>query len=598
MVYYFGRNCEDYRAMNFVIKDISIMIAGYAGDGVLFTGNVLGKILKRHDWEVATYRNFPSNIRGEATNYTIRASHEKIYGQGDIIDVLMAFDCDAILRHIRSLAPNGIVLCEGRETESLRPSQARGKTFHKFPMKELALKKFKSELYKNSILLGGLCYILNLDFQVIARIMSEAFLERKGKDVVENNVRAVNLGCEQAKIIVGEHGRHTLIERPDKGRLFLSGNEAIALGALAAGCRFFAAYPICPASEIWQWLVNYFPEFNGLVVQAEDEIAALNMALGASFAGARAMTSTSGPGASLMMESFSLAGMAEIPVVVAHVQRAGPSTGLPTKPEQSDLNLWVFGSHGDFPRIVLSPGTIEELFEFTITAFNLADKYQCPVIVLTEQNYGQNYFTVDNFDLSDVHIDRAMLLSQEELLKIQDFKRYEFTRNGISPRAIPSMTNGVHLVESVEHDERGYRDENPDIRVRMMEKRMKKLKGALQDLIPPKFFGKKEARVGVIGFGSTIGPIREALSQLDEKGIDAKYLQIRTLWPFHAKIVERFMASCEYIFVVENNFSGQLSALIQGQGVECSRVIKVNKYSGHTFMPVDISAAIVEALKR
>jgi 2-oxoglutarate ferredoxin oxidoreductase subunit alpha len=581
-----------------VIKDISIMIAGYAGDGVLFTGNVLGKILKRQGWEVVTYRDFPSNIRGEATNYTIRASLEKIYGRGDVIDVLMAFDCDAILRHINSLAPDGVILCEGEETVSLRPSQKKGRTFQKFHMKELARKNFKSEIYKNSILLGGLCYILNLDFKVIEKIISEVFLERKGLDVVEKNIQAVNLGCEQAKMIVEDHERHNLIERPDEGRIFLSGNEAIAFGALAAGCRFFSAYPICPASEIWQWLVHCFPDFNGLVVQAEDEIAALNIALGASYAGARAMTSTSGPGASLMMEGFSLAGMAEIPVVIAHVQRAGPSTGLPTKPEQSDLNQWVFGSHGDFPRIVLSPGTIEELYEFTIKAFNLADKYQCPVIVLTEQNYAQNFYTVDNFDLSKVPIDRAMLLSQEELLKIKDYKRYEFTPDGISPRAIPSMKNGVHLVESVEHDEKGYRDEDPDVRVRMMQKRMKKLKSASQDLIAPKLWGRKNASVGVIGFGSTVCPIREAMDQLAEEGISSKYLQIRTLWPFSAKSVGRFMASCEYVFVVENNFSGQLSALIQGQGIECSKVIKVNKYSGHTFRPVEISSAILKALKR
>jgi 2-oxoglutarate ferredoxin oxidoreductase subunit alpha len=309
------------------------------------------------------------------------------------------------------------------------------------------------------------------------------------------------------------------------------------------------------------------------------------------------MTSTSGPGASLMMESFGLAGMAEIPVVIAHVQRAGPSTGLPTKSEQSDLNLWVFGSHGDFPRIVLSPGTIEEIFEFTIEAFNLADKYQCPVIVLTEQNYGQNFHTVDNFNLSKVRMDRAMLLSQKELLGINDYKRYEFTPSGISPRAIPSLKNGIHLVESVEHDEKGYRDEDPNIRVRMMQKRMKKLKNASRDLIPPKLWGNKSASVGVIGFGSTVSPIREAMGQLAEENIVSKYLQIRTLWPFPAKSVEQFMAGCEYVFVVENNFSGQLSALIQGQGIECSKVIKVNKYSGHTFQPGEVALAVRKALE-
>ncbi|MGB3861451.1 MAG: 2-oxoacid:acceptor oxidoreductase subunit alpha, partial [Candidatus Aminicenantaceae bacterium] len=449
-----------------MISDIQVMIAGHAGDGVLFTGNVLGKILKRQGWEVVTYRDFPSNIRGEATNYTIRASLNKIYSRGDYIDVLMAFDCDSILRHIKSVAENGVILCEGGVSESIRLSPKRGRTFHKFPMRELAKKNFRREIFKNTILLGGLCYVLDLDLKIIEEVLSEVFLERKGKEIVEKNIRALRFGCDEAEKIIKKEERHTLVERPDKDRLFISGDEAIALGALAAGCRFFAAYPICPATEIWQWILKHIHEFNGLVVQTEDEIAAINMALGAAYSGVRAMTSTSGPGASLMMEGFSLAGMAEIPLVVAHLQRVGPSTGLPTRPEQSDLNQWVFGAHGDFPRIVLSPGTIEECFYFMTDAFNLAEKYQCPVIFLTEQNYGQNFYTVEKFDLSRVAIDRGKLLSQEKLLKIEDYKRYAFTKNGISPRAVPSMVNGVHMVEGNEHDEKGYRDEDEEIRIK------------------------------------------------------------------------------------------------------------------------------------
>jgi 2-oxoglutarate ferredoxin oxidoreductase subunit alpha len=577
-------------------NDIQVMIAGHAGDGVLFTGNVLGKILKRQGWEVVTYRDFPSNIRGEATNYTIRASLNKIYSRGDYIDVLMAFNCDAILRHIHSVAENGIVLCEGGTTETIRLSPRRGRTFHKFPMRVLAKKNFRSEIYKNTILLGGLCYILDLDLKIVEEVLSGVFLDKKGQEIVDKNIQALRLGCEEAKKIIKERERHTLVEKPDKNRLFISGDEAIALGALAAGCRFFAAYPICPATEIWQWLIKHIHEFNGLVVQTEDEIAAINMALGAAYSGVRAMTATSGPGASLMMEGFGLAGMAEIPVVVAQVQRAGPSTGLPTRPEQSDLNQWVFGAHGDFPRIILSPGTIEECFYFMIHAFNLSEKYQCPVILLTEQNYGQNFYTVNKFDLSQVVIDRGLLLSQDDLLRLEDYKRYKFTENGISPRVIPSMTHGVHMVEGNEHNERGYRDEDEEIRTQMMNKRMSKLDAALEDVIPPIFWGKKDADIGIVGFGSTIGPIREAMDQLDDKGISTKYLQIRTLWPFSVAEVEEFMSSSKTVFVVENNYSGQLSRLIQGQGVECSRVQKINKYSGHTFRPIEIAESMLGVL--
>lgn len=581
-----------------MINDIQVMIAGHAGDGVLFTGNVLGKILKRQGWEVATYRDFPSNIRGEATNYTIRASLSKITNRGDAIDVLIAFDCDAILRHLNSIAEHGVILCEGRATESIRLSPKKGRTFHKFPMREMAQKNLGNEIFKNTILLGGLCYILSLDLKIIEEVLTDVFLSKKGTDIVRKNIQAVKLGCDEAEKIVRQEERHKLEERPDSGRLFISGDEAIALGSLAAGCRFFAAYPICPATEIWQWMIKHIHTFNGLVVQTEDEIAAINMALGAAYAGARSMTATSGPGASLMMEAFSLAGMAEIPIVIVHVQRVGPSTGLPTRPEQSDLDQWVFGGHGDFPRIVLSPGTIEECFSFVVDAFKLAEKYQCPVILLTEQNYGQNFYTVEKFDFSRIVIDRGMRLSQEELLKIKDYKRYAFTDSGVSPRAIPSMKNGIHMVEGNEHDEKGYREEEEETRIKMMNKRMKKLKSAVRDVIPPQFWGNPDAEVGIIGFGSTVCPIREAMDQLEHRGVPCKYLQIRTLWPFSAPEVEEFMTSCSEVFVVENNFSGQLHGLIQGQGVECSRVQRINKYSGHTFRPIEITERILEALKR
>ncbi|UCC40016.1 MAG: 2-oxoacid:acceptor oxidoreductase subunit alpha [Candidatus Aminicenantes bacterium] len=578
------------------IADISVMIAGNAGDGVLFTGNVLAKVLKRQGWEVATYRDFPSNIRGEPTNYTIRASLKRIYGRSDDIDVLMAFDCASVINRAGDLAEGGILLCDGQSMVRLGPSEKRGTTHHRFPLQKLAKENFGKEIYKNMIVLGALCYILDLDFPVLEKIISEIFLEKKGEEVVQKNIQAIHLGCRKAKEIVEEKEKHPLIKREDSDRIFLSGDEAIAFGALASGCRFFAAYPICPATEIWQWLARYLPRFNGIVVQTEDELAALNMALGAAYAGTRAMTSTSGPGASLMMEAFSLAGIAEIPVVIVDVQRAGPSTGMPTKTEQTDLNQWIFGSHGDFPRIVISPGTVEECFEFTIKAFNLAEMYQSPVILLTEHVYGHNLYSIKEFDLKKNDIERGKLLSQEELLKIKNFKRYEFTSDGISPRALPGMRNGLHMVESNEHDEEGYRDEDPDNRIRMMQKRMKKLESASIDLIPPKIWGERDAEIGIIGFGSTLGPIREAMEKLKEERTKSKYLQMRTLWPFPSKEVEKFMTGCKEIFVVENNFSGQLSSLIKSQMSSTGKIRNILKYSGQSFRPVEISAPIQRAL--
>jgi 2-oxoglutarate ferredoxin oxidoreductase subunit alpha len=578
-----------------MIKDISVMIAGKAGDGVLFTGNVLAKILKRQGWEIVTYRDFPSNIRGENTNYTIRASLKKIYGRADKVDVLMAFDCDAIFSHISSIARGGIVLCEGPEAARMQPEDRSDKIFHAFPMRTLAKEKFGNEIFKNMILLGGLCYILNLDLSVISKIITETFLKRKGKEVVRRNIEAINLGCEEAKKIIESHERHLLKKKQTGNRLLISGNEAVGIGALAAGCRFFAAYPICPATEIWQWLILHFPKNEGLVVQTEDELAAINMALGASYAGVRAMTSTSGPGASLMMEGFSLAGMTEIPLVVVHVQRVGPSTGLPTKSEQADLMQWIFGSHGDFPRIVLSPGTIQESLQFTVKAFNLAEKYQCPVILLTEQDYGQNYRTIEKFNLEKMSIDRGKLLTKKELLGIKDYRRFAFTADGVSPRAIPSMKNGIHMVEGNEHNEWGHRDETSRNRTKMMEKRMRKLQTARKDLISPRVWGQKAADTGIIGCGSTFGPIKEAMEQLKDSGIKTKYLQIRTLWPFLGKDVRDFISTCKRVFVVDNNYQGQLAQLIYSQARPKIELKNILNYSAQTFRPENIVSPIQKA---
>lgn len=571
-----------------MIKDLSVMIAGKAGDGVLFTGNVLARLLKRHGWEIVTCRDFPSNIRGERTRYTVRASLNEYYGPSGLVDILLAFDCEAVLDNLPLMATTGIVFCDGEALLAPPAEQARGKTFHKFPLRTMARERFGHEIFKNMIALGGLNFLLDLETNLLEEIISEMFLKRKGKEVVKKNILAAAYGYEKAREIALARERHPLARKGDTDRLLVSGDEAIAFGALAAGCRFFAAYPICPASEVSQWLVHYLPQYNGVVVQTEDELAALNMALGAAYAGARAMTATSGPGASLMMEAFSLAGMAEIPVVIAHVQRLGPATGIPTKTQQGDILQWVFGSHGEFPRIVLAPGTASECFELTVQAFNLAEKYQCPVVLLTELEMGQNYRTTARFDLSRLKIDRGKLLTQEELLGVQGFKRYELTVDGISPRGLPSSRNGLHLVESLEHDENGYRDEDDANRMRMMEKRMRKLRNASRDLPRVRVWGSRKAGVGLITVGSTLSAVLEAAEELREKDVQAKCLQIRTLWPFPVRAVKRFLDECERIFVVENNYSGELATLIRSQVSPFPEMRSILRYGTRSFRPRDV----------
>jgi len=452
----------------------------------------------------------------------------------------------------------------------------------------MAREKFGNEIFKNMIALGALNFLLDLEINLLEEIIAEMFLKRKSEEVVKKNILAATYGYEKARDIVLEKERHPLARKEGRERLLLSGDEAIAFGALAAGCRFFAAYPICPASEVSQWLVHYLSQFNGVVIQAEDELAALNMTLGAAYAGARAMTATSGPGASLMMEAFSLAGMAEIPVVIAHVQRLGPATGIPTKTQQGDILQWIFGSHGEFPRIVLAAGTLGECFELTVQAFNLAEKYQCPVVLLTELDMGQDYRTTPQFDLGRVKIDRGKLLTQEELLAVQNFKRYELTSDGISPRSLPSSRKGIHLVESLEHDENGYRDEDDANRMRMMEKRMRKLRNASPDLPRIRVWGPRKAGVGLVTIGSTLGTVLDAAELLREKDVQTKCLQLRTLWPFPVRAVTEFLEGCERVFIIENNYSGELATLIRSQVSYPIEMRSILRYGTRPFRPREV----------
>ena len=579
-------------------KDLSTMISGLAGDGILFTGNLLAKVFKRRGLEVFTFRNFPSNIRGEPTAYIIRASGKKIFGPSQEVDILVAFDCESIFRHINKLRDEGFVICDSTELKEIDSALKRRKKFFKIPIRKLARENFGNEIFKNVITLGILSHLLKLEFDLISKIIEETFLAKKGREIVEKNLRGLNLGRKEAEKIIDENYRINLPIKKDKGRLFITGDEAIALGALASGCRFFSGYPICPASEIMEWLAKKLPQYNGVVVQTEDEIAAIHMALGASYAGTRAMTATSGPGFSLMNEGLSLAGIAEIPVVIIYVQRVGPSTGMPTKSEQGDLLHSIFAGHGDFPKIVISPATIEDCFYLTAEAFNLADRFQCPVIILTEQLYGQNYQTVEEFNFSKIKIDRGKFITSNDLIDNTPFLRYRFTEDGVSPRVIPSVLNGIHMVEGNEHGETGYRDETPLIREKMVRKRMKKLETALSHLPEPLFLGPEKASIGIIGFGSTFGIIQEIREILAEKGFQIQTMHIRTLWPLQTGILRDFIESKNQIFVIENNASGQLYFLLQEFGKPKTEMKSIKKFNSEPFSKHELLKIIEGEIKR
>jgi 2-oxoglutarate ferredoxin oxidoreductase subunit alpha len=373
--------------------------------------------------------------------------------------------------------------------------------------------------------------------------------------------------------------------------MLMNGNEAIALGAMAAGCKFMAGYPMTPCTPILEYLASKATATGMVVVQPEDEIAAIHMAIGAAFAGVRAMTATSGSGFCLMVEGLGLAGITETPVVIVNGQRPGPAVGLPTRTEQGDLEFVIYAHHGNFPRAVLAPASVEDAFWLTVRAFNLAEKYQLPVILLPDDYIITSYQTVEEFDLSRVTVDRGLLFAGVE--GAAEYKRHAVTESGISPRAFPGQEGALVVTDSDEHDEAGHLIEDAKNRKEQVEKRLRKLTGLKAEIARPKLEGPKDADVTLVGWGSTYGAIREAADILREGGATVNSLHLTELWPFPAEAVTRALSAARHACVVENNPVGQLSHLIRAEtGIEVKK--KVLKYDGRPFAPAEIARSVMK----
>ncbi|MBV8748522.1 MAG: 2-oxoacid:acceptor oxidoreductase subunit alpha [Candidatus Eremiobacteraeota bacterium] len=576
-----------------ILNSVEVMFGGQAGDGSLTTGDLIAGVFKRMGLEVYTYKDFPSRIRGGHTNYVIRASEHENYGTADAVDALVAFDLEAVQAHIEEMRPGGFVVFDN--TSETVPDDVRRDdvTWYEIPLAKIAKEQLGLELVRNTISLGVLGALIGMDPEIVRHDVRGVY-QRKGEKVVDLNMRAIEAG----ETYVREHfadrpSGYGLVASADGDRLIMMGNDAIAYGALVAGCRFMAGYPITPATDILEWMSKQLPKFGGVVVQAEDELAAITMTLGAAFAGVRAMTATSGPGQALMTEAIGLAGVLEIPVVVVECARTGPSTGMPTKTEQSNLNHLIYSGHGEIPRVILAPGTVEESFELTTTAFNLAERYQLPVFVLTEQALCQSKATLPPFDLGAVVVDRGELIDEGEVV-FGEYKRFAFTESGVSPRVIPGVPGGMHLAPGSEHNDAGVITENARNRARMMEKRMHKLVAMRDELPRALLHGIADADVAIIGYGANRGPIAEAVDRLAAAGVPTRFLQLRTLWPFPDDEIKDFVRGAQHVFVVENNYTGQLMQLIRAVVGPLDVLHGVRKYDGRPFRPVEIIEPVLE----
>jgi 2-oxoglutarate ferredoxin oxidoreductase subunit alpha len=578
--------------------EISVGIAGAAGDGLDRSGDTLARTAARLGLHVHTYNSYQSLIRGGHTWLRLRLSEEQVFSHGDHLNVLIALNQDSIERHAPEVEPGGAVLFNSAKL-SCDPALVReGVRLVPIPVPELTKDLGRLlPVMQNTVALGALLHLVGFDVDVMADILAETF-KHKGEEIIGQNVALLRAGYEHAVRTAQPLDYAWTFTR--ERRAIVNGNEMTALGAVAGGCKFYSAYPMSPASSILHWMAAHSDRCGVLVKQAEDELAVVNLAIGAGHAGVRAMCATSGGGFALMTEAIGMAGMIETPVVIVNVQRGGPSTGLPTKTEQGDLNQAIGASQGDFPRVILAPRDAEDCYYASVQAFNLAETFQLPVIILTDLLLAEHRTTLDPGAISpDVAIERGEWVTEPDAGHGAGFLRYRITPSGISPRARPGIPALQHVSATDDHDERGVliSDEhtNPAIRRKMHEKRMRKMVGVLRQLPPPELEGPADAEVTLVGWGSTWGVIREARAQLAEAGVQANQLHFKYLWPLHADEAKALLGRCKRTICIENNISGQFARHLRAEtGLSVDHLLL--RYDGEPFEPRYITDRVLAIL--
>lgn len=576
---------------------VSWKVGGQQGEGIESTGEIFATAMNRKGYYLYGYRHFSSRIKGGHTNNKIRVSTTPVHAISDDLDILIAFDQETIVLNHHEMREDSVILADSKAKPE-KPEDCKAQ-FIVLPFTEIA-KELGTPLMKNMVAIGATAALMQLQTETFETLIQNMF-EKKGEKVVQLNIEALNEGyrvmSEQRENITGDF---ILEEGSGAPHLYMIGNDAIGLGAITGGSRFMAAYPITPASEIMEYMIDNLPKVNGTVIQTEDEIAAATMAIGANYAGVRAFTASAGPGLSLMMEAIGLSGMTETPLVIVNTQRGGPSTGLPTKQEQSDLMQMIYGTHGDIPKIVLAPTDAEDAFYLTVEAFNLAEEYQCPVIVLSDLQLSLGKQTVPNLDYQRVEIRRGATITEDIEREVDDkayFKRYALTESGVSPRPIPGVKGGIHHVTGVEHNEEGKPSEAANNRQAQMDKRMKKTE---QLLIEAPVEGQVEEEVDVlfIGFISTKGAIEEGVQRIKDAGHTAAHMQIRQLHPFPTETVQNAVNKAQKVIVVEHNYQGQLANIIKMNVQLGDKLIKQTKYDGTPFLPKEIETKGLEIVNQ
>jgi 2-oxoglutarate ferredoxin oxidoreductase subunit alpha len=595
-----------------MLNEVTIRIGGESGEGTISGGDILALASARWGYHVYTFRTFPAEILGGPCMFQVRISDQPVRSMGDYADVLICLNKEAYDRNVGELRHGGVLIYDPSD---FTPATSGDYITYAIPFNEIARKEVQLFQTKNMVMLGAICALFGPPLEAIIQVVqSKLSKSRKSNStLMEKNMLALDVTKKYVTENITKQDPYLLgpVEKAD--RVVLNGNQAIVAGALAADCRYFAGYPITPASDIMEGLAKELPQVGGTFLQAEDEISALASVLGASYGGVRAMTATSGPGFSLMTELIGLASMAELPAVIVDAQRAGPSTGMPTKMEQSDLSFALYAGHGDTPRMIVAPADINDCYTMMIQAFNMAERYQMPVIVLTDQSLTARVESVDRGTFQPVQIVERLhpvhantlngngngnsINEQEPILvgagaATHGYARYADTDNGISPMSVPGAGQAAYVATGLEHDQYGHPNYEPEDHTLMMQKRFRKLETAAEELPQPERYGDEDATIGVIGWGSTEGTIQEAVDRARAQGYKVASLHPKILSPLPDRAIRSFINSVQKVIVPECNYSGQLANLLGAKyGLQA---IRVNKFGGIPFTAGEILRAIEE----
>ena len=567
------------------VNKLTWKVGGEAGFGILNAGMMFAKTAMRAGLYSFASAEYPSLIRGGHNHLDVKVSEKAVTSHEKALNVLVALDTLTYNKHRDKVVQDGAIIFDSRTTKIAEKPNAKVLLLD-IPLLDIA-EKNGGRIMRNTVAIGATMALVDLDLRYFSSVLEDNF-GRKGEAVVKGNIQAARAGFDYVRQKNGNNFRFKLKAKTNPGRMLMSGNDAATAGAIKAGCKFLAAYPMTPASSIMSTFAGEERNYSLIMKHTEDEIAAINMSIGASYAGVRSLCATSGGGFSLMTEGFGLAAQTETPLVVIESQRPGPATGMATHSSQGDLLFMMHAGTDEFPRIIVAPGDIEESYYATFDAFNLAEKYQLPVVVLMDKYLSESYATIDSLK-TDLKVDRGLMPGKAE----DNYRRYRHTPSGVSPRTIPGVKKGMFTASSYEHDEVGYEREEEEIRIAMHDKRFRKFEQAKKDIPGPKLYGPKQAGLTVLCWGSNKGPVLQAMEWLKENNIDVNMLHVQYLNPFPAEAVKKAMQSAKKTVDLENNKTGQFAQLVKlNTGLVMDEAVL--KYDGRPFFPEEI----YDALKR